>query len=337
MTSKEKRIQGLMKLRKMRIWMIFAYAVIVIAALFFVSLFTSQKNETVMKEKVSSMTSSLNVQLRMNLENYLSRMESVATLAFSIEDAYTYDATTTTLEEYDKLTLEKNLSDELFKLCLMENFVDYGIIYRDNSKLGKISNGTLELFGNDMFIDLKAMISRQRTHDGWFAGYKNNYERVYYVKQIHDNAILVMSFYTTELEDIFDNPETLNDMIIRLTDKNYKIIYSSEGDELGYPLPDDISEIAQENTAGAVLDENNLTTVNICNGGWKIICSIPTAVILQEEEQTQASARIVTVIAAFLAIVAGSAFSFMLSDPISMIAMNLDDDKKEEKGGNNLL
>ena len=337
MTSKEKRIQGLMKLRKMRIWMIFAYAMIVIAALFFVSLFTSQKNETVMKEKVSSMTSSLNVQLRMNLENYLSRMESVATLAFSIEDAYTYDATTTTLEEYDKLTLEKNLSDELFKLCLMENFVDYGIIYRDNSKLGKISNGTLELFGNDMFIDLKAMISRQRTHDGWFAGYKNNYERVYYVKQIHDNAILVMSFYTTELEDIFDNPETLNDMIIRLTDKNYKIIYSSEGDELGYPLPDDISEIAQENTAGAVLDESNLTTVNICNGGWKIICSIPTAVILQEEEQTQASARIVTVIAAFLAIVAGSAFSFMLSDPISMIAMNLDDDKKEEKGGNNLL
>jgi len=337
MTPKERRMQGLMKLRKMRIWMIFAYAVIVITALTFVSVFTAQKNETVMKEKVSSMTSSLNVQLRMNLESYLSRMESVATLAFSVEDAYTYDATTSTLEEYDKLNLEKNLSDELFKLCLMENFVDYGIIYRDNSKLGKVSNGTLELFGNDMFIDLKAMISRQRTHDGWFAGYKNNYERVYYVKQIHDNAILVMSFYTTELEDVFDNPETLNSMEIRLADKNYKIIYSSEEDELGHPLPDAISQTAQENNAGAVLDEENLTTVNICNGGWKIICTIPTEIILQEEEQTQRSVRIVTVIATLLATVAGSAFSFMLSDPISMIALNLDDDEKEAKGRKKLL
>ena len=43
----------------------------------------------------------------MNLESYLARMESVATLAFSIDDAYTYDATTSTLNEYDKLNLEK--------------------------------------------------------------------------------------------------------------------------------------------------------------------------------------------------------------------------------------
>ena len=329
MTSKEKRIQGLMKLRKMRIWMIIAYTLIVIIALVSVSGFNSLQNESVMKAKVNTLTSSLNVQLKLNLESYLSRMESVATLAFSIDDAYTYDATTTTLEEYDRLNLEKSISDELFKLCLMENFVDYGIVYRDNSKLGKVSNGTLELFGNDMFIDLQAMISRERTHDGWFAGYKSNYERVYYVKQIHQNAILVMSFYTTELEEVFDNPETMNDMAIRLTDKNYKIIYSSLGDELGHPLPDDINEAAQASTAGAVLDDNNLTTVNMTSGGWSVICSIPTDVILKEEEQSRRSVWIVTAIAAILAAVAGSAFSFMLSDPISMIAVNINDDEKE--------
>lgn len=318
-----------MKLRKMRIWMIIAYTLIVIIALVSVSGFTSLQNESVMKAKVNTLTSSLNVQLKLNLESYLSRMESVATLAFSIDDAYTYDATTTTLEEYDRLNLEKSISDELFKLCLMENFVDYGIVYRDNSKLGKVSNGTLELFGNDMFIDLQAMISRERTHDGWFAGYKSNYERVYYVKQIHQNAILVMSFYTTELEEVFDNPETMNDMAIRLTDKNYKIIYSSLGDELGHPLPDDINEAAQASTAGAVLDDNNLTTVNMTSGGWSVICSIPTDVILKEEEQSRRSVWIVTAIAAILAAVAGSAFSFMLSDPISMIAVNINDDEKE--------
>ncbi len=335
MTSKEKRIQGLMKLRKMRVWMIIAYALIVIIALFCVSVFTAKQNEAVMKAKVSSMTSSLNVQLKLNLESYLSRMESVATLAFSIDDAYTYDATNSSLEEYDQLNLEKNISDELFKLCLMENFVDYGIVYRDNSKLGKISNGTLELFGNDMFIDLKAMISRGRTHDGWFAGYKSNYERVYYVKQIHDNAILVMSFYTTELEEVFDNPETLRDMTIRLTDKNYKIIYSSVSDELGHPLPDGINDAAQASSAGAVLDDDNLTTINACNVGWNIICSIPTDVIMKEELQTRRSIQVVTMIAALIAAIAGSTFSFMLSDPISMIAVNMDDD--DEKGRKKIL
>ena len=51
MTSKEKRIHGLQKLRKMRVWMIIAYSIIVIAALGVVSVFTAQRNEVVMKRK----------------------------------------------------------------------------------------------------------------------------------------------------------------------------------------------------------------------------------------------------------------------------------------------
>lgn len=331
MTVKERRRKALAQLQKLRIWMIIVYVMIVILALFSVSLFTAHKNESAMKSKVSEMTSSLNSQLKLNLESYLSRMESIATLAFSIEDAYTYDATTSTLNEYDKLNLEKSISDELFKLCLMENFVDYGIVYRDNSKLGKVSNGTLELFGNDMFIDLQAMISRDRTHDGWFAGYKSNYERVYYIKQIHQNALLVMSFYTTELEEVFDNPETMHDMTIRLTDKNYKIIYSSEGNELGYPLPDGINQAAQTSDSGAVLDADNLTTVNTSDGGWHIVCSIPTEIIMKEEAQTRKSASIVTGIAAIIAALVGTAFSFMLSDPFKMLAITINDDETGRK------
>ncbi|MBR1555022.1 MAG: cache domain-containing protein [Oscillospiraceae bacterium] len=330
MTAKERRRKALKRLQQLRIWMIIAYALVVIIALFSVSLFAARKNEDAMKSKVSEMTSSLNTQLKMNLESYLSRMESIATLAFSIEDAYTYDATTSTLDEYDQLNLEKSISDELFKLCLMENFVDYGIVYRDNSKLGKVSNGTLELFGNDMFIDLQAMISRDRTHDGWFAGYKSNYERVYYIKQIHENALLVMSFYTTELEEVFDNPETMHDMAIRLTDRNYKIIYSSENDELGHPLPDDINQAAQSGTSGAILDETNLTTINTCAGGWNIVCSIPTEIILKEEKQTRKSTSIATAVAAFAAALMGTVFSMMLSDPFKMLALSIDED--DEKG-----
>ena len=325
MTSRERRARSLMNLRKMRGWMIIAYAMIIIISLFIVSFFTARKNEQTMKEKVMQMTSSLNVQLSLNLENYLSRMESIATLAFSLDNAYTYDATNSTLNEYDKLNLEKTLSSELSKLCLMENFVDYGIIYRDNTTLGKISNGTTELFGNDLFIAMRARISRERTHDGWFAGYKDDYQRVYYVKQIHENAVLVMSFYTSELEDVFDNPETLNAMTIRLTDQYDNIIYSSQKDELGSTVPEDIFSGALLLSSGAVLDDQNLTTINSCNNVWNVICSIPTDVILQEEAETQKSVTLMTIIAALIAAAVGTLFSVKLSDPISIIAVSIDE------------
>ncbi len=325
MTSKERRTQGLMKLKKMRVWMIIGYALIVVTALGVVSVYSAFKYQAALKSQASSLTSSLNVQLQLNLESYLSRIESVATMAFGVENAYTYDETTTKLEEYDKINLEKAISDELFSLCLMENFVDYGIVYRDNTKLGKVSNGTLQLFGNDLFTDLQAMIIRESTRDGWYTGYKNDYDRIYYVKQIHENALMVLSFYTTELQYVFDNPETMHDMAIRMTDKNYKMIYSSEKNELGQPLPEDLMENVQANNAGAILDEEYLTTVNTTDMNWHIVCSIPTDMILAEAMESRQSVRVLTFIAALLAVLAGSLFSFMLSDPISVIAVNMDD------------
>ena len=328
--NKEQKKPDMQNVSRLKISMILGYAVIVVAAVAFVSMLAVRKTDTVLKNKVSSMVSSLNVQMKLNMNSYLSRMETIGTLAFAAEEAYTYDATNPDNDEYEALNTEKIISDKLYSLCIMENFVDYGIIYRDNSKLGKISNGTLELFGNDMFIDLKAMISRGRTHDGWFAGYKSNYERVYYVKQIHENAILVMSFYTTELEEVFDNPETLNAMTIRLMDKNDKIIFSSEKDELGHPLPDELKAETISSAAGAVMDDNYLITVNDCNVGWDIVCSIPTNVILKEQQENRKSIRIMTIAAAVLAAVAGSMFSFMLSDPITMIAVNIDDEKERK-------
>ena len=328
MTPKEKRTLALVKLRKMRIWMILAYGLTIIIALIVVAVFSVKKNEKVLKNEVSSLASSLNVQLKLNLENYLSRMESVATMAFAVDNAYTYDATNTTLSEYDVINLEKAVSDELFRLCLMENFVDYGIVYRNNHTVGKVSNGTTSLFGNDMFLDLQAMISREHTHDGWYTGYKNNYDRVYYVKQIHDNALLVLSFYTTELEYVFDNPETMRDMTIRLTDKNYKMIYSSEDDTPGNPLPSEIVTQARTSNDAAVLDDSYLITVNTFYDNWHVVCSIPTDVILAEEADNRKAIRIVTIIAAIVGVLLGTVFSFMLSDPISMIAYNLDDKKE---------
>lgn len=310
---------------RLKILMIIGYAVIIALAVAVVSILAVHKTDKVLTNKVSSMASSLTVQMKLNINSYISRMETIATLAFASEEAYTYDATATDNDEYESLNTEKIISDKLYSLCIMENFVDYGIVYRNNRTVGKVSNGTVNLFGDRIFTDLSAMISRQRTSDGWGTGYNDDFKRIYYVKQIHENAILVLSFYTTELENVFDNPEALDDMTIRLTDSDYNIIYSSERYELGLPLPDEIAQRTVGHNSATIMDNDYLISKSACGDEWFVICSIPTQIILDEKNEMTTYIYMIALIAAFLAIIIGACLSVQLTNPVNSAFTNLND------------
>ena len=163
----------------------------------------------------------------------------------------------------------------------MDNFLDYGIVYRDNSTVGKISNGTISLFGDKLFDELDAMAASPRTKDGWAAGYKNNYKRIYYAKRVHDNAVLVLSFYTDELDVVFDNPETLSDMDIRLVNSTYNIIYSNEKDEIGMFLPDEIYSRIKDKSSASVMGRFILpvSSADECSFRWPTSCMTANAIL----------------------------------------------------------
>ncbi|MDE6102254.1 MAG: diguanylate cyclase, partial [Ruminococcus sp.] len=304
--------------------MIIGYTFIVIVAIIFVSVIAVKKTDSVLKDKVSSMASSLNVQMKLNIDSYLSRMETIGTLAFAAEEAYTYDATDENNDEYEALNTEKIISDKLYSLCIMENFVDYGIVYSNNHTVGKISNGTVNLFGKNLFSDLNSMITRKRTRDGWSAGYNDDFKRIYYVKKIHDNAVLVISFYTTELESVFDNPETLSDMNIRLINHNSNIIYSSVNNEVGKVLPADIMEHISGRTSATLMDNNYLITINSCGEEWYVICSIPTKIILREKNEMQYYIYMAALVAVLLSVLLSIQLSVKLTEPVRNVVSQLD-------------
>ena len=135
MTRDQIQTIGLEKIKKMSVLMITGYAAIVIAAIIGITAFIVTTYDELTKEKVSSMTSTLNVQLKLNLEAYLSRMETIGTLAYSVDNAYSYDASDPSNDEYEAINTEKQIASDLSSLCLMENFVDYGIVYANN-KMG---------------------------------------------------------------------------------------------------------------------------------------------------------------------------------------------------------
>lgn len=308
---------------RLKIYMIIGYAAIVIAAITIVSVLAVRKTDTVLRDKVSSLNSSLNMQMKLNMDSYLSRMETIGTLAFAEEKAYTFDATDPTNDEYEATATKKIISDKLFSLCIMENFVDYAIVYRDNSTVGKISNGTKSLFGDAIFTDLEAMISRQRTHDGWSTGYNGNFKRIYYVKSIHENALLVISFYSSELHDVFDNPDNLSDMVVRLTDKDNNVIYSTINSEVGQQLPEDILTRVDDLNSATVMDSEYLISINPCGDDWFVSCSIPTQIILREKNEMQFYIYVVAFIAALLAVLIGAELSFRLTAPVQYVVTSL--------------
>lgn len=324
MTKKEKKKPDMQNVSRLKISLMVGYAAIVIATVAFISALAVKKTDTVLKNKVSSMVSSLNVQMKLNMNSYLSRMETIGTLAFAVEEAYTYDATNPDNDEYEALNTEKIISDKLYSLCIMENFVDYGIVYRNNHTVGKISNGTVTMLGDSMFEELSKLVSRQRTKDGWSAGFQDNFKRVYYVKQIHENALLVISFYATELEGVFDNPETLNGMEICLVNQNYDIIYSSKMGEVGIPLKYDIYERIQNQSSATVIDNSYVVSVNPCGDEWNVITFVPTSIILSEKNEMQLYIYMIGLLAAILAVIMGSVLSARLAEPVTDIVSALD-------------
>lgn len=312
----EKNNENDKKLSRFRLSMMLGYTAVIVAIIIFISALVLNKTDDVLKSKVSSMTGALNVQMKMNINSYLSKLETTGTLIFASEEVYTYRASDETADSYEAINTEDIISDDLYNLCIMENFVDFGIVYDNNHVVGKISNGTVNLFGDRLYTDLSAMITKKKTNDGWSAGYNGDFKRIYYVKRVNEGAVLVISFYTTELEEVFEHPGGMDDITVRLADADNSVIYSSQDSETGKPLPEDINKRISSQTSVTIMDDEYLITVNSCGFDWKVICSVPTQIILKEKNEVQFYIILVAVAASILALVISAALSRRISDPV---------------------
>ncbi len=312
------------RIKKIKFSLIAGYAVIIIAAIMLISVVSLGRTSEIMESKVSSMTAALNVQLKLNIENYLSKLETTGTLIFATPEVYEYDAVNPPSDGYDALNTENIIGDKLMELCVMENYVDFGIVYSNNHTTGKISNGTVNLFGSELYTGLEAVISRKRTNDGWATGCLGDYKRIYYVKRVNENAVFVASFYTTELENVFVLPEDMSGMTVRLVSEDNSIIYSSAEDETGALLPSEIADRIAGHSSAAVVDDEYLITVNTCGDRWRVICSVPRYIILDEINDIRHSTIAIACSAAVLAIIMGVLLSVRITNPVNTLVSDLD-------------
>ncbi len=288
------------------------------------------RSDSLLKNKVLQMSAQLNMQMQINLDSYLERIETIGTLAFATPLNYTYDDTDPANDEYEAVKAREAITDNLYRICMMENFVDFGIIYSNNNFAGKISNGSLKTFGDDIYSDLRSKITRPATSDGWFTGYDNNYRRIYYVKKIHDNAILMLSFYSSELKNVFEHSksEGMETLSVKLVGTDDTVIYSNLDDETGEKLSYDfLSRINSSVYSNFnMIDDKYLISVNVCSTEWKVICSMPSDVVLTEKSGLLRSVVVISALAMLLSIIVSAIISRKIMNPVNSLVLDLDDE-----------
>jgi diguanylate cyclase (GGDEF)-like protein len=219
-----------------------------------------------------------------NVDAYLENIKETGSLFFSDEIYYKYDATDDENGEFEKIQAENAIVDRIQDLGVLQNYADFGVVYANNHTVGWISTESYKLFNDgEMYAVFASKITDSKTESGWFADFNNLHNTIYYVKRLNENAILFTSFYARELESVFEVPEDLSEMHIRLVDEDNVVLYSNDKDEIGGVLDDTIAQVVATHGDGTTFDSDYLVTANSCNKGkWELICSMPDKVVMRE-------------------------------------------------------
>lgn len=279
-----------------------------------ISYIVTNTSSTALQNNASSLVAFNNKQLQININSYLNKVQTTAALLFSDEDYYEYDETTKDLSDYDKIQKEDNIVKRIVDLGIMENFSDFGIVYKDNYTVGWISKTTETHFAEgNMYESINEKITNKNTSDGWFCGVNSNYDRLYYTKRINDNALLIASFYSRELAHVFQFPDNLEGMVIRLVSEDNHILYSSTKSEIGKNLSKKIANHSKE----------YLVTEDICTNGWRVVCSVPTKTILKDTSRMRWLAFVTSAIMIIVVILLVIFVIWRSSKPMDSVVMDL--------------
>ncbi|MCR4689044.1 MAG: sensor domain-containing diguanylate cyclase [Saccharofermentans sp.] len=260
-----------------------ALGVILLSVIISVVLLNSLRRTT--ESKVSYFIAADAHQMELNVDSYLDNVQKEVALLFSDKDYYLYDATDPSLSEYRKIQSETKILNRIVDLGMISNFCDFGVVYSNDSAAGWISQVTDRMFKDGGIYDYFAGLIPEdnRKEDAWAFNVLGNTDRIYYVKRLNPNAVCVVSFYISELENVLAVPNELSEMSIRLVGTDDFIIYSSNSKEIAATLDPVITGIISDSVGITAINDELMVTSNSISNGWKLVCSMPTDSIMADQ------------------------------------------------------
>lgn len=263
--------------------LVVAIGVILLSFIISAVLLRSMKRST--EDKISYFVAADAHQMELNVNNYLTKVQQVTALLFSDKNYYMYDATDASLSDYQKIQKETAILNRIVDLGMMNNFCDFGIVYANDNSTGWVSQVTNQMFkdGGIYTYFSSAIPSDNLKQDAWLINVQGNTERIYYAKRLNPNAVCVVSFYISELENVLAVPSELSDMSVRLVTSDNYVIYSSNDEEQSAQMDPAISDIIGDHVGITAINNEYLITSNSLSNGWKVVCSIPTSSIMADQ------------------------------------------------------
>lgn len=288
--------------KKIQLRSIILFASLILGiALYIIVLLTGRSN-IFMQENAASLVSASNRQMELNIDSYLNKVKKASALLFSDSTSYTYDPSDDSVDDYTKLQIANRINNNITDLSLLDNYADFAVIYSNDQVIGSLSKVTKSKYVNGgMYNAFSKILDEENNLDAWVFGLSGDTAHIYYFERYNDHAIILISFYSRELKGVFQIPEQLDGMEVSLVNNNNRILYSNKDEKIGSNLPESTISLLNNLRNGSVMTNTLLITSDECSNGWRVVCTVPASLIIQDN--TRFMEVTIIVILAFVAVI----------------------------------
>ncbi|MEQ3339566.1 methyl-accepting chemotaxis protein [Clostridium butyricum] len=310
--------------------LILTYVAIAFIPIVIVSSVSFIINKTILTTKVSNLSNNVSIQAKLNIDNYLNEIEDSTSLVFAHDNILTFTPLNPSLSQYDITNTENEIDEYLLSISLLQNFTDFSLIYKDGSTIGKISETTTKIYNmNTLYSELKSTVINNKNKCSWITGKDGDFNKLYYIKQVNNNALMLTSIYTDELDEVFDKLNDGSGSCYTLINNDNFVIYSNNRNLISSEIDTNIYKDLSDKSSQILSSNNELITVNTCDNGWKLISSIPKSYIFKEIYLIS----FVNVIIALVCMIASGIFGSLLAKKICVPIIDIVTKmQKAEKG-----
>lgn len=167
----------------------------------------------------AEMLSAASDQISLTATMYFKKLEDTSLVLLSDPEILEFDASDEKTEQFLKQQKLGTVEHRINDLSVMDNYSDFAVIYKNNVYAGNISDTTMTMLrgeNDDMYQNLRDTLDGQLSV--WLTGIDHEYEKVYFVREVNENACFIGSFYMTELADLLKPEANWENMHLMLYD-----------------------------------------------------------------------------------------------------------------------
>ena len=318
--NKPKRSASAQRIRKI---LIVSYLFITLASVAAISIPVLLLSSNALKNKVTSLLYTYTSQLVQNSDTYLSGYESQALLLFADSSALQYNPDDASISQETRNATETRLKSTLQRIRVMKNYGDLFLVSPANHLIGTPSLYTQTKYGTMLYSTFHDALAESGGESVWIPVLGKDNSRIYYVRELNPQLLLVASVYAMDFTNVFVTPVDFSDICVRLISQDHTIIYSTTSDDIGQPLPEEIENRLGEHPNSASFSQDYLISEAECSHGFTVVCSVAAKEILSDVYDLRLLTLMIAGSTLLLAILVSFILSKQITKPLAVVMDNL--------------